>query len=245
MIRHALVGALLSASVAGAQASDRARGVIIGVVADSSLRPIVGAAVSFAGSSVRVATDSLGRFRVVNVPPGRFLMIARSIGYRPATSPVDIAEHDTLRLAFTLEPATAQELATVVITERTLSKRLQEFEERRKLGFGEFFTRADIEKVNGVKIGDVLRRSKAARVDNSGNGVISAREFLPCPMAIYVDGIHFSNGRISDLPSPNEVAAIEVYAGSATVPIWLSRGQIGTKVGCGAILVWTRDGSEG
>jgi hypothetical protein len=64
-------------------------------------------------------------------------------------------------------------------------------------------------------------------------------------MAIYVDGIPLGAERLDYLPSPNLVAAVEVYAGSATLPIWLPRGPLGTRVGCGAILVWTRDGSEG
>jgi hypothetical protein len=249
MIRAAVALVVCVAPVARAQAGDRGRGTILGIVADTNLRPVVGADVSFAGSSVHATTDSLGRFRVVHVPAGQFLLIARAIGYRPTTSPVDIMDGDTLRLAFTLEPATAQELATVVVTERTLSKRLQDVEERRKLGFGEFFTRADIEKANAVGIADILRRAKSVRISPGGNSALSAREVIsplmaPCYMAIYLDGIALGAERLDYLPSPKDIAAIEVYAGSSTLPVWLPRGPLGTRVGCGAILVWTRDGSD-
>jgi len=247
MIRAAIGLAMCIASIAGAQANDRARGVILGIVADSNLRPVAGADVGFAGYGVHIATDSLGRFRIVNVPPGKFILLARSIGYRPATSLVDIANDDTLRLSFTLEPTAAQQLATVVVTERTLSRKLQDFEERRKLGHGEFFTLADIQKINGLSMADVVRRAKAVRISWDGTTALAARETNkpPCPMAIYVDGIPLGAERLDYLPSPNLVAAVEVYAGSATLPVWLPRGPLGTRVGCGAILVWTRDGSEG
>ena len=45
------------------------------------------------------------------------------------------------------------------------------------------------------------------------------------------------------LPSPKEVMAIEVYSGPASVPQWLPIGPQAGKSSCGAILVWTRDGS--
>lgn len=244
------------------------RAVILGTVSDSGLRPVAGADVSFAGSSIHATADSLGRFRIVRVPAGRFVMVARSIGYRASTNVVEVRAGDTLRLAFTLEPAAARELATIVITERTLSNKLMEFDQRRRLGFGEFFTQADIEKINPTDISDVLRRSKAVRL-RSGTAH-SAREVDVCPMALYIDGVPIGTEALSYLPSPKDIAAMEVYAGSATVPVWLPKPPVsrnapvsrnGTngaaatgpsidsdrtsaQLGCGAILFWTRDGSS-
>jgi hypothetical protein len=40
------------------------------------------------------------------------------------------------------------------------------------------------------------------------------------------------------LPSPREMAGIEVYAGNATMPIQYAN----LKNMCGIILVWTKDG---
>src|SRR3954465_8967584 len=115
--RSVIVATLVLAAPLAAQQA-RATAVIFGTVADTGLRGIGGASVSFAGTELRVAADSSGRFHIIHVPAGRSVMIARNIGYRPATSLVDVHPGDTLRLAFTLEQTTAQELATVVITER-------------------------------------------------------------------------------------------------------------------------------
>ena len=249
MIRVALL-AVTVACVAGAQTAERRRGTIVGVVADTSLRALTGADVSLAGTNVRVTTESLGRFRIVRVPIGQFTLLARSIGHRPAANAVDVDAGDTLRLTVTLEPTDAHELSTVVITERSLSAKLREFEERRKQGLGEFFTQADIEKIDGLHVGDIIRRAKSVRLSPDGTKAMSAREpgnslRPPCLTSIYLDGIPLGNEPLNYLPSPKNIAAIEVYAGAASLPVWLPRGPLGTKVGCGAILVWTRDGSTG
>jgi hypothetical protein len=167
-------------------------------------------------------------------------MVVRGIGYRPAVSDVDVRDGDTLRLAFLLQ-RTPNELATVFVTERTLSPKLREFEERRKLGFGQFFTRADIDKINPVSTGDVLRRALALRVSANGQAVGSSR--YGCPTPIYVDGVAVGPGSLAAAPAPGEIAAIEVYAGPSTVPVWLAKGTLGSNTGCGAVVIWTRDGS--
>jgi hypothetical protein len=175
-------------------------------------------------------------------------MVVRRIGYHPVVDDIDVREGDTLRLTFSLEP-TSQEMPTVLVRERTLSPRLQEFEERRRRGFGgEFFNRAEIDAMRAIHVGDVLRRTKSVRVKEEifGAFALSAREFPPekCPMSVYVDDVPLGSANLKDLPSPNLIAAIEVYGGSATLPIWLPNGPMGLgKKGCGAILIWTRDGS--
>jgi hypothetical protein len=239
-LRFATVVVVALAAVASAQ-SERPRGssVIIGIVADTDLHPIPLADVSIGGSSVHVTADSAGRFRITNLPTGRFVLIARRIGFQPGVSAIDIAERDTLWLAFTLDAA-AQELAAVVVTERTLSWKLEQFKQRRKLGFGQFFTRADIDKINPIQVVDILRRAMAVRISSGGQTALSAR--YGCIMPVYLDGIPVPEVRLDYLPPPNEMAAVEVYAGAATMPVWLPT-PAGSGKSCGAILFWTKDGS--
>src|SRR5689334_22491426 len=230
----AIVRALLATVTLVVSASaqpDRSKpsAVIIGVVADSNLFPIPNADVNIGGSSVRVTADSLGRFRITNVPAGRFVLIARRIGFQPGISPIDVTANDTLWLSFTLDPA-AHELPTMVVTERTLSAKLMEFNQRRKLGFGQFFTRDDIDKINPLQVVDIVRRATAVRIGPSGQNAGSAR--YKCPMSIYLDGIPLGNIRLDYLPPPNDIAAVEVYAGASTVPVWLPRGPFGMDQSC-------------
>ena len=60
-----------------------------------------------------------------------------------------------------------------------------------------------------------------------------------CPMQVYLDQVALPTPFNLDLlPSPKEIAGIEVYAGAATIPPQFN----GFNRGCGVIIVWTRDG---
>ncbi len=87
--------------------------------------------------------------------------------------------------------------------------------------------------------GDILRRARSVQISRGGLNALSAR--YGCPMSIYLDGVPLGAIRLDYLPPPNDIAAVEVYAGEATLPPWLPRGP--TPGSCGAILFWTKDGS--
>jgi hypothetical protein len=239
-----LVGALLAmvCLTPAVFAQTKRSAVILGTVADSSLRPVIGADVSFAGSLLHVATDSLGRFRVTNVPAGHFVLVARGIGYAPATSLVDVTDGDTLRLAFTLDRS-AQTLETVVVKERSLSRHLAEFEQRRKAGMGRYFTRDDIEAKNPATIADLIRTTFGVRIQpaRAGSGSFAVSSRRGCPLEVYLDGMPMSGPAgpfdLSYLPQPDQIVAVEIYANPTDVaPAWLPRGSNRT---CGDMLVWT------
>jgi hypothetical protein len=239
------------ATAAFAQSESR-RGVIVGVVSDTALRPIAGADVAIAGSTVRITTDSLGRFRIINVPAGRFVLTARSIGRAPAANLIEVGANDTLNLSFTLETS-AQLLSTVVVKERVLSKGLAGFDQRRKTGMGRFLTHEDIDAKRMNTIADLLRTTPGIHLEptRTGGSTAVANGLSSCPLQVYLDGMPMSgaNGTtmtepfdLSYLPPPNQVAAIEIYSQSGDVPpTWLPQITIGWK-GCGAILVWTAAG---
>src|SRR5688572_15985090 len=94
----------------------RATGVIDGAITDTALRPIGFAEVTVLRTDIKLLSNSLGRFRFVDVPAGQYLLIVRRIGFRPVSSIIQVGNRDTLRLAFTLEPS-VQVMGEVVITE--------------------------------------------------------------------------------------------------------------------------------
>ena len=72
---------------------------------------------------------------------------------------------------------------------------------------------------------------------------------MTCPFQFFIDGILIPPPRWVDheLPSPKEIAGIEVYANSATVPLQYKTfgGNAAFNYGggfCGVILLWTRGG---
>lgn len=227
----------------------RASGTIDGIVSDTNLAPIQAAQVSILRTSVRIGTGPNGRFRIRDVPPGQYLVIVRRIGFRPTSGIVEVPESDTLRLAYTLESAGSM-LDTVVISARRQSARMQEFEQRRKLGFGQFMTQDEINQRNSVYATELFRKFPSVNVSPSLTSALpiyyalSRREggdpnVGACPMQLFLDGVKLPTPFNLDLlPSPRELAGIEVYAGSSTTPPQYA----GFNTGCGVILVWTKDG---
>ena len=225
-------------------------GVIDGSVSDTSLNPLRGAFVSILNSKIRVGTGPNGRFRITKVPAGQFLLVVKRTGFRPTSAMVEVRASDTLRLAYTLEPISAT-LDPMIVTEKAISLRLAEFEQRRRAGFGEFMGTAEIDRINTVFATELFRRFTSINVGPSRTSAIteyfalSRREggnpqLGACPFTVYVDQVPMPTPFNLDLlPSPKDLAGIEVYSGSATIPPQFN----GMNHGCGVILVWTRDGS--
>jgi hypothetical protein len=260
----ALAAAFLTPHAAAAQrvrsitgAADTAKavakrefGTIDGIVTDSALTPLAAAQVIVLSTAVRVGTGPNGRFRIERVPAGDYVLIVRRAGYAPASQLVQVVASDTLRVAYALERG-ATTLAPVVVSEERHSVRLAEFDKRRRFGQGEFMTAEDIEKRNSVYATELIRRFPSVNVSPSyGKGAmaewfaISKREGAnpslgACPMAVYVDYVPMPTPFNLDLlPSPRNIAGIEVYNGPSTIPPQFA----GFNRGCGVILIWTKDG---
>jgi Carboxypeptidase regulatory-like domain len=240
----------LSTTPASTLAS-RPLGTIDGIVSDTGLAPLQGAFVTVFGSNLRVGTGPNGRFRITKIPVGQYLLMVKRFGFRPASAIIQVSETDTLRLSYTLEPISPEQLNAVVVTEKAPSIRMSEFEQRRKLGQGEFMTADEIKERNSAFPTELFRKFKSVNVtpDNSTPIIqyyaISAREggnpqLGACPMQVYLDQVPLpSPFNLDLLPSPHDIGGIEVYAGASTIPLQFA----GFDRGCGVILVWTKDSS--
>jgi hypothetical protein len=230
-----------AASLGGQSAPPR--GSLDGVVTDTALTPLAGATAWILGTKLEVSTGANGRFRITEIPPGTYILVIRRLGYEQLTSTLALIPGDTVRAFFTLLP---QEVAlSPVVVKATAPGPLSEFESRRASGLGQFMTQAEIEKLNMAGTSDLLRTFQSVTV---GDAKVIARRMAPamsCPMQFYVDGVPLTVGSVErDLPSPREIAGIEVHANAATVPMQyasLGGGMSGRGGGvCGVILIWTR-----
>ena len=236
-------------------AQHRATGTIDGFVGDSTLNPLLSAEVKLLSTNVRVNTGPNGRFRISNVPEGRYVVIVRRAGYSPTSAVVDVPAADTLRLAYELQRSMTS-LAPAVITAAATSRRNMEFEQRKNAGFGEFMNEAEINKRNSVYTTELMRRFRTVNVSPSSTnyhggmpdyyalsrretGSLNSAQQNYCPMSVFVDNIAMPTPFNLDLlPSPRNLMGIEVYNGPSTVPPQFS----GMNRGCGVILIWTKDG---
>jgi len=246
-VASATVALVLFAAPAVGQAR-APTGVIDGVVTDSSLVRLSGATVSIVGSTTEVTTDERGHFRISGIPSGRVMLMIRRIGYVSLPSVVEVTAGDTLRSSFALERVVPS-LDTVTVAARMPDSPLSEFEQRRRLGFGQFMTREQIEKLHFVETSTYLLTFQSTQL--IGSTLLNRRDrpLKNCPFQFFLDGVLVNTPDVfSQLPKPEELQGIEVYSGAATIPLQykpLGDGQpskLNAGSSCGVILLWTRRG---
>jgi hypothetical protein len=227
--------------------------VIDGVVTDTLLQPLGAADVSVVGIGARVVTGDNGRFRMLQVPAGQYLLVVRRIGFAPTSGIIEVPPSDTLRLAYTLLRS-ANLMDTVRVRDRRITMRMLDFEKRRLEGVGQFVTQEEIERRGSLQTSDFLRYMRGVQVSvnttqmfggtqvysrREGGGFDANQQQQYCPMQVYLDGIILpAYFNLDLLPPPKQVAGIEVYSGAATVPPMFS----GPDRRCGVVAIWTRDG---
>lgn len=228
---------IIALAQAGAKAAPKP-GFVDGIVTNADLVPLPNATVSILGSSVHVTTGDNGRFRMSSVPTGRYIFVVHRVGYVPLSTTVEVAGPDTVRPSFSLEPI-ASSLDTVVVKATPLMKRMSEFETRRHTGLGIFITADDIDRRHARVLGELLRPVLRVEIVDRG-GRQYAYTGGGCPYEIFLDGVRMGGPvNLTDLPAPSEIAGIEIYATSSSVPMQYN-GSISQT--CGAIMVWTKSG---
>jgi carboxypeptidase family protein len=223
----ALVSAGLVTVEAGAQHNATLTGRII---ADSG-----GGAIRYAGIRIpeleRVArADTAGAFRVDQLVPGTYVVIAEAPGFRARRATVTLAAGESRARDFVLARS-VNLLARVDVRAKApprVSPKMVDFERRRQRGYGRFVTRAELERVPGRQLADVLRAAgAAARFVRSPDGqtwLISARQAAAhhrlsdagsgnllnttCPVQVVLDGMVISSATDPRTPRP-QVATSE------------------------------------
>lgn len=234
---------------------------LAGLVLDSMSRePIVGARLVLldsAGSVIKATvTSNDGKF-TFNLPRvGQYRILVSRIGYPTITTNHFVVESTfTARVSLTL-PSTPLTLDSVTVVANGIPKRPQYlaeagFYQRRRMGFGHFVTRAEIDRRNPAILSDLLHNMPGVRVTCTGARycVVTMRAattmFLrgKCHPSVVLDGVLLQPGgtggsslRLDDLINPFNVEALEVYPGPEGVPVQYS----GYLSPCGAIIVWSR-----
>jgi hypothetical protein len=232
-----VLATLCAPIICGAQVGSVMRGRVL---VDSSETAISGATVFLPTERIEVTTDSLGQYRLSGIPKGRVIVVVRRIGFGPITSQLVFRERDSLDVDFLLVPV-PQTLPNVQVATTLTSRKLQEFDERRRFGVGHFLDSADVAKRGGTRLTDRLRHlpGLAVRCRGSSCGVFSTRgltSFLQgCPVRLAIDGAFVSAFRLDDL-QPSEVAGVEWYAGPAQMPARFNS----SSSACGLLIIWLK-----
>ena len=235
------------------------------VVRDTLSHGISGALVLIPALDRSETTDAAGEFKFAGVPSGRYSVLVRHLGFVAMVDTVQLTTGQSTEREYVMD-ATPALLDSVHVTAdrapETMSPRMSQFEEHRKLGFGHFVTEDELRKNDSRKLNDVLtaripslstyrpypRTQPAVEWLSSGRGacagpVLRCPPNAPCPVTLYVNGVlYFGAGASGDVPDvtrfqTNDVEAVEYYAGGATVP----QQYNATGSGCGLLLLWLRE----
>jgi carboxypeptidase family protein/TonB-dependent receptor-like protein len=234
---------------------------LAGTVVDSaSGNPVVGARLVLldsTGTALRATVTSTdGKFTFTLPRLGQYRVLVSRIGYPSLTTRRFVVDSGfTARVSLTV-PSTPITLDTVTVLANGVEKRLQYladagFYQRRRVGFGHFLTRAEIDKRDALIFSDLLHDMPGVRVTCTGArhcGVTmraATTMFFrgTCHPSVVLDGVLLQAGGtgssslgLDDLINPFNVEAVEVYPGPEGVPVQYS----GYLSPCGAIIVWSR-----
>jgi len=224
------------------------------VLSDSSEHPLIGATLTIPSLRLSVVTDSLGRFRLGGIEPGRHLVTVMQIGFTSLETSIVFAPTDSVEADILLTPSvrgSVQRVEKVTVTADATARGLEDFERRRLHGNGDFLTEAMIRKASGGQFVDVVRRVPGIQLSRSQGGFGAyasagrgATRGRPCYVSVMVDRSWVYEGRPGQLPfdlnsiTPDIVVAVEFYRGLASVPTELGK-QIST---CGTLVIWTKQG---
>ena len=256
-----------SAPARGQSQAPPTRAVMRGVVVDDATdRPIAGATVEIEALKLAFVTDSTGIFRIPLIPPGRYIVAVRRLGFSPLTSVVNFVANDTLEFDFALVKQVTQLPEVAVSTPAAVAPKLREFEERRLAGFGRFLTPAQLEKDKDRRLSEVIARLPGLRImrgwgnygwiaSSVGSGAIQRRFALSpmdiargadpkqCYAAVMLDGNIIYSGRSGEMLfdvnslGTSTVAGIEYYRDAASTP---SKFNVRGGETCGLVVIWTR-----
>ena len=222
-----------SARVAAAANTGTLGGIVYGRTA-----PLPRVQLQRRGDPVVATTDSLGRYRMLNVPLGTQVVELRRVGYMPRQFSVNVRPGENLATDLHLTPVVALDSIRVV-ARRTVYR---EFESRAKAAsFGRFLRAEDIERKRPLLTSDLVRQIPGLTVVRNSTSVLdvgvaptrgmtSWSNPSSCFVNIVIDGVPHQGINWID---PYSIGAMEIYTGTSTAPVQYPSP-------CGTILIWTK-----
>jgi hypothetical protein len=249
-IASRLPAAFFAVALFSADLASQSVGTVSGIVTAAKQLPVAEARVRVVGTGLATGTRMDGTFDVANVPAGQQTLEITRIGYSPKTMLIRVIAGQTFNASVVLE---AFALETVTVTaDADSSPGIRGFMERKARGSGWYFTGEDISLMQPRQVTDVLRRVPGMQIEvgggTLGGGNPTARTGRnvsgaggPCNMAYYLNGSPLSltpDLSINHFVAADDLAAVEVYTGSAQIPPEFNSSLHGSR--CGVVAVWTR-----
>lgn len=186
MKSRVLAASLMLAIMLHAGAIAGTTGKITGAVRDAQTKePIIGASVVVEGTRLGAATNVDGYFVILNVSPGKYTLVASSVGYnRKSVIGVSVSVDLTTTQNFDISPENVQAEEVVVTAERPVVKKDLTSSESR-------VDAATIASLPVSEVSEVLSLQAGITVDRDGG--IHIRGGRTSEVAYWVDGVSVSD----------------------------------------------------
>ena len=251
---------VIGVAVLGGSTADAQTGSVLSgrVFADTTGIPLSKAEISMPAHSRTVFADDSGRYRLTDIPPGRQEIIVRHVGYSPHVIHYTFALSDSVERDVSLQRVQFLEEVTVQATNVIPS-----FEENRRIGLGQFVTRAELAKQENRKVADVITQLRGVKLWRGSSGrthlysnrrpitsIMNSRraesiDGAPgdaCYTQVWLDDAVIYRGAerepLFDLNSIplSSIEAIEYYSGPSSTPLKYSK----LNSQCGVLVIHTR-----
>jgi hypothetical protein len=228
-----------AAQLAPNGAAGQPSGAIAGLVRDTAGAPLPEVQVLLSPTERELRTDASGRFRLTGLPPGRYVVIARRVGFKPATLSVVLGAGQVSTISIVLTRG-AVTLDTVSIAGSCPSRSFAGFVCRKNGGRGVFLDVSAIDSANAFNVKQLFWQRPGFRVTPDG---VEATSGWRC-LTPLVNGEPVS--LTNPLPrTPSHLIGVEMYASPNDVPeayqgyTWRPRGRYGLEYRCSVVVYWT------
>lgn len=221
----------------------RSRGLatVIGTVRGERGGVLPGAIATLDDVADTARVDSVGRFKVRNMPSGSRMLMVRRVGYFAWRSQVDLRNRDTTRVEAALEEANVLDTIRVTAAPQ-MAAVLQEIDLRRLAGFGYVFGMAEIRQ--RPNLASVFEGLPSVQVDGRPDrftlwtratySIFGVSRGGYCRMKVYIDGFLADEEQLATL-MPQQAVVVEVYPRPS-----ISLGRYADPLSpCGVVLAWT------
>ena len=199
-------------------------------------------------------TDAEGRFVIPAPAAGLYDAAFMRMGYRSVGDTVRFDDDGEMELVAEMLPE-AIALDPVVVTAESVGRevfrtQLDGFFERMRSSPGDFFTRADIDRIDPDDLTQLLLHVGPFRmVPGAPGGRDRVLGRGGCAPSYYLNGAALTMSPV-DMLHPDDLEAMEVYRGSFApaefqiAPAFPGEGSGMTPGSCGTVVLWTQDGER-
>ena len=246
----------LSAGAATAQKAPKPLPILRGAIQDTLGNPLEAAQLEIVGLNRSATTSASGAYRLEDIKPGKYWIVARRIGYEPLRAALTLNPGDDREVVFQLNPM-PHNLPDVKVQalNKAWERKYQEFLWRSKASYyGYFFTSDDLTNAHTSVLGDFVHRyfpyasssdfntpafpdpfaSWRGRGGLGWAGAQPASYRSSCPPAVSLNGADPRGWALNDF-RPEDVEALEVYRANR-----IPNDFFTTNPACGLVVVWTK-----